>query len=355
MASKKIRVLVLGAGGSPGVNFIKALRLAKEKFYIVGTDINKYFLEISPADKKYLLSDKKDKRGHIEELNKIIKKEKIDFVHAQPDLEVKNISDYRDLIRAKTFLPSKEAIDIFQDKWKTFVELSKNNVPVPFTQQVKNEENLKRILKNNKDTLWLRAHKGAGGKASLPIKTFEQAKMWIEYWVEKGLTWNDFLISELLPGKEVSWLSIWKNGKLICSQQKERMGWVQAAISPSGVGGTTAIQKTSSYKRVNDVCTKTILAVEKNADGIYVVDVKENRNGMPCVMEINPGRFFTTSLFFPVAGCNMPLIYLHLGLDLPIPKIKNPYNALPDDLYWIRVTDSNTGIVKEGKWSSEKI
>lgn len=350
--SKVSRLLVLGAGGSPGVNFVRALRLGKEKMYIVGVDINKYFLQIAPVDKRYLLSDKKDRGDYVKDLIKIIKKEKIDFVHAQPDGEVKTISDYRHMLGAKTFLPSKNAIDIFQDKWKTFYELSKNNLPVPFTQQVKNVENLRKILKNNKETLWLRAHKGAGGKASLPIRTFDQANMWIRYWLNKGLDWGDFLISEFLPGKEVSWLSIWKDGKLVCSQQKERMGWVQGNISPSGVGGTSAIQKTSSYKTVNDICTKTILLVDKNANGVYVVDVKENKNDTPCVMEVNPGRFFTTSLFFATAGINMPLIFVKLGMNMSIIKTKQ-YNVLSDNLYWIRVTDSNTGMVKGEKWSSK--
>lgn len=352
--SKTIRILVLGAGGSPGVNFIKALRLGKDKMYIVGVDINKYFLEIAPVDKRYLLSDKKDKSDYVKDLIKIIKKEKIDFVHAQPDGEVRTISDYRNVLGAKTFLPSKNAVNIFQDKWRTFYELSKNNLPVPFTQQVKNARNLKRILKGNKEILWLRAHKGAGGKASLPVKTFDQANMWIRYWLNKGLKWSNFVISEFLPGREVSWLSVWKDGKLICSQQKERMGWVQASISPSGVGGTSAIQKTSSYKIINDICTKTILSVDKNANGIYVVDVKENKNGIPCVMEINPGRFFTTSLFFATAGVNMPLMYLKLGLNMPIVKTKS-YNVLPDNIYWIRVTDSDTGMVNGEKWSSKII
>lgn len=352
--SRAIRILVLGAGGSPGVNFIRALRLGKEKIYVVGVDINKYFLEIAPVDKKYLLSDRKDKDDYVKDLIKIIKKEKIDFVHAQPDGEVKTISDHRDMLGAKTFLPSKNAVDVFQDKWRTFQELTKNNLPAPLTRQIRDARNLKRILKDNREILWLRAQKGAGGKASLPVKTFDQANMWIKYWLNKGLSWDDFLISELLPGREVSWLSIWKDGKLICSQQKERMGWVQGSISPSGVGGTSAIQKTSSYKIVNDICTKTILAVDKNANGVYVVDVKENKTGTPCVMEVNPGRFFTTSLFFATAGVNMPLMFVKLGLNMPVVKTKQ-YNALQNGLYWIRVTDSNTGIVKGERWRSEVI
>lgn len=347
------RILVLGCGGSPGVNFIRALRLAGEKFYIVGADINKYFLQISPADKKYLLSGKETPEEHVSKIIKIIKKEKIDFVHAQPDEEVKILSDYRGVLPTTLLLPSKGAIDTFQDKWKTYTALNKENIPVPKTEIIKSKKDLERIFKKSKKTIWIRAKKGAGGKASLPVKTFEHAYMWISYWLERDLTWTDFLANEYLPGKEVSFLSLWKDGKLFCSQQKERIGWIQGEISPSGVGGTSAIQRTTSYQDVNEIATKAIQVVDNDENGIYVVDLKRNKKGVPCVMEVNPGRFFTTSLFFPTAGVNFPYLFVRLGLGLSIPSI-GQYNVLPDNLYWIRVTDSNTGVVREKEFEFEQ-
>lgn len=352
--SEAKRILVLGCGGSPGVNFIKALRLSKEKFYIVGVDVNKYFLEISPVDSKYYLPHPKVTKGYIDSLIKIIQKERIDFVHAQPDEEVKIISDCRNLLPAKTLLPSKNAVDIFQDKWLTYKSLLKAGIPVAKTYKVGNQNNLRKIISGNKKPLWIRASRGAGGKASLPIKNFEQAKIWIDYWSDKGVKRDDFLIGEFLPGREVSWLSLWKEGKVICSQQKERMGWVQGNISPSGVGGTTALQKTSSYENVNRICTETVLTVDRNANGIYTIDTKENFRGIPCVTEINPGRFFTTSLFFATAGVNMPLLLVKLALNLPIPKVKQ-YNPLADDIYWIRVIDGNTSMMKDNQWTYKTI
>ncbi|MDO8657842.1 MAG: ATP-grasp domain-containing protein [Candidatus Levybacteria bacterium] len=352
---KQKRILLLGCGGSAGINFVKALRLAREKLYIVGIDKNKYYLELSPANKRYLVDHKPgEEKEYINKIIKIIKKEKIDFVHAQPDPEVKILSDYREQIPVNTFLPSKSAVDISQDKWKTYEQLRKHNVPVADTIQVKNVESLKKKFQNNREVLWIRASRGAGGKASLPVKSFEQAKVWIEYWLERGLEWSDFLVNEYLPGKEVSWLSIWKNGKLICSQQKERVEWVQAGISPSGVTGTTAIQKTVQYPNVNQICTAAVLAVDNDPNGIFVVDVKENKRGIPCVTEINPGRFFTTSLFFATAGINMPKIFVDLGLNSKIKKIKK-YNSVPSNVYWIRVTDGGPVMIKNNSWTSQKI
>ena len=178
------RIMVLGCGGSAGINYIKALRLAPEKFFIVGVDVNKYYIEMAPVDRKYLVSHSKGQENeYIKTLNKIIKKERIDFVHAQPDPEVRILSDNRDIIKAKTLLPSPKAVEISHDKWKTFLVLEKAQVPVAYTLKLKDEASLKEAFKQIKGTIWLRASSGHGGKASLPVTSFEQAKMWVSYWL----------------------------------------------------------------------------------------------------------------------------------------------------------------------------
>ena len=44
------KILVTGSGGIGGVNFVRALRATKEKFFIVGTDFNRYYLEFPDVD-----------------------------------------------------------------------------------------------------------------------------------------------------------------------------------------------------------------------------------------------------------------------------------------------------------------
>ena len=350
----KKKILLLGCAGSAGINFIKSLQL-NNSVEVIGVDVNKYYLEMVPTSKKYLVIREAGKEDlYIKKINRIIKEEKIDFVHAQPDSEVKILSDYRDKINAKTLLPSVDAVDIFQDKWRTFEVLKRHSVSVPKTHSVKDENSLKNIFFNDKDIWWLRSNKGAGGKASLPVKTYHQATAWVKFWTGKGLKIADFSVSEFLPGREISTLMIWHNGKLICSQQKERIEWLQSNVSVSGSGTTTAIQKTVHDEAVNKLCTETIKAVEDNPQGVYVVDAKQNKNNVFCVTEVNPGRFFTTSLFYPTAGVNMPYIYVALELGLPIPHVK-PYNSVEKDIYWIRIADGGPAMVKEGGWTSKKI
>ena len=70
------RILITGAGGVPSTNFIRSLRDSEEKFYIVGTDANKYLLMRSEADTNYLIPKASDP-SFLKILNKIIEETKI--------------------------------------------------------------------------------------------------------------------------------------------------------------------------------------------------------------------------------------------------------------------------------------
>ena len=47
------RILVTGAGGIGGVNFVSALRIANSNYNIIGTDFNRFYLEFPQLDSKY--------------------------------------------------------------------------------------------------------------------------------------------------------------------------------------------------------------------------------------------------------------------------------------------------------------
>lgn len=351
------RIIVTGAGGPAASNFIKSLRLAPEKFYIVGTDINFYHLELSDVDRAYILPPVSSP-NYLESLNRLIKKEKIELVHPQPDVEVAFLSENREKIITKIFLPAKETIRICQNKIETYKILKRNGVSVGETYLIENEKKLKmalqKLFKNNKK-VWLRAVRGAGSQASLPVTCFEHAKFWIDYWAKmKGIRYGDFMVTEFLPGKEFAFQSLWKNGELITSQTRERIEYLFGNITPSGQTSTPSVAKTVHRKDVNRIATAAIKTVDPKATGIFCVDLKENKKGVPCVTEINAGRFFTTSNFFSEAGSNMPYFYIKLAFGEKLPKLKK-YNPLPEDLYWVRQVDMGYKLIKEGEWKSKRM
>lgn len=347
------RILVTGAGGSAGVNFVRSLRLFPESFSIIGTDTSKFHIKLSKTGLDYLVPPCYD-RNYISELNRIIDKEKIGFLHAQPDPEVLAISENRNHLNAKTFLPSHEAIVLSQNKYLFNQHMKSRGVPVPYTRLVVNEEVLKLSFYSTKDKLWLRSASGAGSLAALPVTNAEHAAMWIDYWTPRGITWGQFIISEYLPGKEYAFQSLWHNGEIYTSAARERLEYLFQNRMPSGQSSTPTIAKSVHNEQVNQIATQAILALDEKPHGVYCVDLKENYEGVPCVMEINAGRFFTTSLFFATAGLNMPAYYVKLGYGDIFNKIYPghrkgqipEYNAVPPDLYWIRQIDCGEIMVR---------
>lgn len=343
------RIIVTGAGGSASTNFIESLRLAKEKFYIVGTDISKYYLTLSKADVNYLLPSCREK-GYIESLNKIIDEEHIDFVHCQPDTEVEVLVANKNKIRAKTLLPTPMEVHFAHDKFLFNLKMRLNGVPCPQAWRVDQPSILKTVFREGGSKWWLRATVGAGSLAALPVTSAEQTIMWIDYWTTRGITWGQFMISEYLPGKEYAFQSLWKDGELITSAARQRIEYLFQNRMPSGQSSTPTIAKSVHNDMVNQVATHAIMALTKKPHGVYCVDLKENENGLPCVMEINIGRFFTTSLFFTALESNMPYYFVKLGFGEKIPILPK-YNAVRKDFYWIRQIDMGHSLMREGEWN----
>jgi carbamoylphosphate synthase large subunit len=354
---KQHRLLITGSGGPAGVNAMKSFKEADVSPFIVGVDINPYHIEFAKpvADVTAIVPRCSDSR-YVGELNKLIDEYKLDMIHPQPDVEVKAISENREKLHAKTFLPSKETIRICQDKHES-AKIWKNEGFPAVKSIILNpdslEDDLKEAFKVLGSNLWIRATEGAGGIGSTPANKFDIAFNWIKYWLARGKKWK-FIAQEYLPGRNIAFQSVWKDGNLITSQARERVEYIYPYLAPSGVTGTPVVAKTIQNDDVNDMATKAVLSIDKKASGVFCVDIKFDNQGHPMPTEINVGRFFTTSYFFSNAGkkynvpyANMHALMLDLLFDEPLPENIKQYNALPAGLYWIRHIDCGHFLIEE--------
>lgn len=337
------RILITGCGGPAGVNFVKSLRIAPEQFFIVGTDTNQYYLQLPDLDERFLVPRSTDP-SYVDKLNEIIDKNNCEFLHPQPDIEVKTISENREKLNVLTFLPDKNTIRICQNKYESVKIWSKKGIPSPKSILVRTEKDLDTAGSELSLPFWLRATEGAGGRGSTLVQNIEQGKAWLRYWRLRGMEW-DFVVQEYLPGKNIAFQSIWKNGELITSQARERLEYIYPYLAPSGITGTPSVAVTVHRDDVNKIATDCVLAIDSNAAGVFSVDLKENSQGVPYPTEINAGRFFTTNFFFPRAGVNIPYFYVKLAYKEEIPKMPK-YNVLPAGLYWIRHMDAGPILLK---------
>ncbi len=325
-------MLVLGAGGSAAANFIRALKLSKQEFRIVGTDSNSLYMKRSEADINYLVPLCKDDK-YIEVLEEIVKKENIDFIHVQNDKEIAVISENREHFENKLFLPSKESVKICQNKFESHLKW-KGVVPQPDKYLLDNVADLQACWDSMSDIKWIRETMGAGGRGSLKVTDIDEAK----YWINKRNGWGKYEVSDYLSESSVTWSSIWKNGELIIAQGRKRLFWELSANTPSGVTGSTGGALTISDEVLDEIAEASVLAIDSKPNGIWSVDLTYDKNGVPNPTEINPARFFTTILFFAEAGLNMPLIYTKLFFNEES-VFENKYSPLPNDYCWIRGID----------------
>jgi len=90
--------------------------------------------------------------------------------------------------------------------------------------------------------------------------------------------------------------------------------------------------------RIAAVCAAAIRAVAPRPSGVFCFDVREDIRGVPCVTEINAGRFsMSTNLYDLVGKHNMAVTYLRLALDEPL-NVIDEYDAA-EGYYMVRDLD----------------
>jgi carbamoyl-phosphate synthase large subunit len=316
-----IRILVTGAGGVGGVNFIRSLRAAPQNFYVVGTDFFEYHLEFPSLDAKYK-SPPHSSADYMNFLTQLIDKEKIDFLHPQPEVEAEVIANNLDKVNCKTLLPVKETIKKARDKYLTYLRLKDKGL-VPKTA-LYSEENLEKIVEELELPVWVRLRKGAGGRLSLPCNTVEEIKHWVNLWIKKNkASEEDFIIQEYLPGKDIAWDSLWYKGELVTSFARERLEYIFPHVSPSRVTGTPLVSRIIRDSVVNDVAVKAVKALDAKPHGFFCLDMKKGKDQKPYVTEINTKVHTTLPLWSYIAvshfkmpdWTNIPYLYVQLGVN----------------------------------------
>ena len=328
------RLLITGAGGAPSANFVRSLKQSPEKFYFIGVDANKYYLQRAETDERYLIPSK-DEPDYLDVLTDVIVKTKADFLHTQNSAELAILSENREKFKTNYFLPDKETIRICENKFESYKRWEGKGLPQPKTMFLNIPDDLEAAFRTLGKKIWVREIKGSGGRGSLLAETFGQTKSWIDF---KG-GWGKFTAAEYLSPQSITWQSIWKDGKLIVAQTRKRLYWELAKISPSGITGATGGAVTVSDPLVDEIAEKAIMAITDKPHGIMSVDLTYDTAGVPNPTEINAGRFFTTHEFFTRAGLNMPYIFVKLAFNEPYPEIKKKVNPLPENLVWIRGMD----------------
>lgn len=339
-------VLVTGAGGTAGVNFIRSITLSA-KYCVIGTERNKYHT-LFPNVKRIEVVPNYLDSSYLGELQTVIKRNNIHFLHPQPTPELQVIARDRQALNVITFLPSTEVI--LRDKLSQQKILEKSGISVAKTIEIASEKDISAIDKISYP-VWVRARRGAGGKLSNKCTSPAEVSLWIRLCVLQGRAkWEDFIVQEYLEGRDLAWDSLWYNGELVASYARERLEYPFSQLTLSGITGTPTVARIVHDEQVNLEAEKAVRAVDPRPHGCYSVDLKE-KNGKPVITEVDSGKFHTTIGLWGYAAVKhlklpesyaLPNLYLSLALEGNVPGVPK-YNIYPE-IYLVRHIDCGAWI-----------
>jgi carbamoyl-phosphate synthase large subunit len=340
------RLLVLEAGSAASNNLVRSLKSGDPSLVIVGCNESRFVLKKSGAERNYVLPV--SPQSYRAALRRIIKTERIDLLVPTNDADVLRISELRDKLGCRTFLPRKSLIERCQDKYKLTAFLRRRGIPAPLTYPITNVEKVEALFRRfePRARLWCRIRAGSGSYGAIPVKSPDQVQGWIAYWERsRAVPPGSFTLSEYLPGRDFCVQCLWDKGTLVLAKMAERITYLNTG-SPSGVSSMPALAKTAFEPHVVEVCAKAIRALDAEASGVFFVDIKESEDGQPCITEINAGRFATMTNIHDLTGRhNMAVVYVRLALGerVRIPRASD----FAEGYYLVRSIDTLPAVVRK--------
>ncbi|NOZ01310.1 MAG: hypothetical protein GXP54_05405, partial [Deltaproteobacteria bacterium] len=220
------RVLIPGAGGPGAVNMTRSLLEAPEPVFMVGCDASEYYIHLALTQVRAIVPRASEEDAYIDAIINICRRHDINFIYPNSSLEMMVLTRHKDRLPAPLFVPSLDTQEVAASKWLTWQRWSEAGIPLPMTIPIDGPDDIERAFDEIPTRpIWFR---GAGipgkgvGMAALPCRKSIEALGWIEFHDGFG----HFIASEYLPGANLTFMGLYRDGELITSQGRERLLYV---------------------------------------------------------------------------------------------------------------------------------
>ncbi len=304
-----LRVAITGGGGVTGRAVARSLRMSPlfKDSKLIALDIfkNKYALFEGLFD-KYIKVPHVDSNEYVKAFLETVAEERPDAVLIMTEKESIFWSNH-----AHTFPTLNSPFNfsiVAIDKSKLYESLKGTGLVPSFHIYNKKNDKLESIITSQfkNQPVWIRSFErgSTSGKGAFLANTSEQANAWIS--INESI--ENFLVSEVLPGRNFACNLLFKEGTLLQWAIYERLEYFMGQVAPSGITGNISVGKLVNDLQVLNNSKKAIKRIEEKtftrANGIYTVDLKGDKNGIPMITEINLRHTAATSAFAQ-AGWNM--------------------------------------------------
>ena len=280
---KKVKVLVTGGGGEGAIGLIRILKeLGAEVF---SCDITEFASGLYLADKWFIVPKAKEKQVFVKEIERIVKENKINvilcMVHDELSIFASLKEEFKKRLNCDIITSPTRTIEVCNDKVKTINAL-KLIVPCPEIYEDKINY-----------PCFIKLRSSSGTKNAFIVNDVDELNVVLMSLKKKNIGRDDLIIQEYLPGKEyiVDVLCDF-NGNLIVAVPRQRI---------LVKGGICVIGKTEKNKGIIDYVKK--ITEELSFFGPINIQFKEDSDGMPKLLEINP-RFSGGLMITLLSGVN---------------------------------------------------
>jgi len=350
-----MNILVSGVGGPTPRSFVRAVKLAQDKFSksmkFIGVDCNPLAYGLYDKglfDVSYVVP-RADDKTYWEAMNSIIEKEKIDAAIVLPEVEVLEWAKNRHNLNRplKTHLPEFDLAATLVNKHHLHDLLGGSDWVPRFSRVVPNNYDYAKISAEVGDLFWIRSTEGSSGLGSLKIESESALAQWIS--INGGV--NEFIATEYLPGRNMACKMLYFDGKLKRTACAERVNYIMAKVAPSGITGNTSFGRLINEPELVSISEETLEYISKEIkcelNGIFTVDFKEDIDGSPKITEINIRHVaFTSSM--AAGGANIPYDTLEaMAATNLVTDMKRIDYRYAEELIFLRDVDSEPIVMKQ--------
>lgn len=332
---KDLTVLISACGAQFMPGLVDCLKENGERnIKIVGVDMGNDPTVLQLVDVFYSVS-KANSKNYIDELLSICKKEKVDVIMPFMSIELLPLIERREefeKIGVKVSVSNRESVEITNNKYKFYEFLKEIGVKIPKFAHVTKAKDLLSACEfcgypNN--AVCVKATESSGSRGIRIIKPnvsrfellFNEKPNSFYTTLEDLLsTLNEkedmpeMMVMEYLPGNEGSVDLLADNGKILY------MAYRESNVNLHSIPQEATLKKNEeAYKIAEKVISE--LKLSGNAD----LDFKNDEQGHPILMEINP-RIAATMKIFKVGGLNLPYLRIKQLLGEELPEIDIKYD-----------------------------
>jgi len=291
MKKKITRVLVTAVGGDIAQGVVKSLRTSSRAVKIIGTDINEYAAGLFLCDVGYIVHQARiSEKQYISDIVRICNTEKIDIAFVIHESELEVITKHAEFLKQKTktqfVIQSRKTHATCHDKYKTYQFLEKHGIRVPETYVAK--AGLTALVQKHGYPVVIKPRKTSGSRDFYMAKS--RGEFQKIFFKAKNLLVQEY-ISNTKQEEYTVGVFLDKQSRAlgsICMLRKMRFGLTSHAV----VGNFFDVTKTAIAAAE---CVKAV--------GPCNVQLRRDKNNIPCVLEIN-ARISSTTAFRAQLGFN---------------------------------------------------